>query len=156
MTLSEERTPAVLGIERQREAHRLDFMNLAAADLEDVRGLEIERRKIHRLLARGFVLVDDRDGLLGHRVAEHREAEDKALLWVGDPDAAQIDARDVAHGTRVELLGAALNANPSRWRFDAGRRRRPRRTAHTSGMHPVLAAAAVGGKRRHRSVALDH
>ena len=45
--LLDERAPAVLRVERQREAHRLDLVQFAAEDLVDVRRLEIEGLEVH-------------------------------------------------------------------------------------------------------------
>src|SRR5437867_8567956 len=49
-------------------------------------------RAVHRPLTRRPVGFENRDGLLFHRMPEHREPEDEPSFFVGDPDSAEIDA----------------------------------------------------------------
>ena len=123
--------PTRLRVVGHDEAHGLDLVDLAAADLEDVRRRQIERFEIHVpcLDARN---THDLERFLLHRLTELRQAEHQALLHVRDIDPTRLDALDIAHDVRVELLGAAHRAESPETRLL--RRRIARR------LHPLALA----------------
>src|SRR5580658_4643989 len=97
--------PAGFGVISRGEAHRFDFVNLAPADLENVRGRHIERVDIqwHLIDAR---YANDRYELLLHGMAELGQSEHQASLGIGDPDTARFDALDVVKRVCTQLSRA--------------------------------------------------
>jgi hypothetical protein len=92
-------------------------------------------------------------------MAEHRQGEHQALFLVGDPDAPQIDATDVGHRARGELLGAPVRQLRPTTGSAAGAagtwRTNWSRAAHSRGVHAVLAPAAIIGEGREFTIAED-
>src|SRR5580658_1570242 len=86
--------PAGFGVISRSEAHRFDFVNLAAADLENVRGRHIERVDIQGHLIDARYANDGYEFLL-HGMAELRQAQHQASLGICDPNTAGLDALDV-------------------------------------------------------------
>ena len=91
-------------------------------------------------LLRRAVLIEDRHGLRLHRLAKHRQSEHEPFLFVRDPDAAQIDARDVTQAAREDLIPAALE-----WAAETAAS--AGRSAGACSLHAVLTPSAVVGIR---------
>src|SRR5579862_9126459 len=94
--------PAGRRVVRQADADGLDFMDLAAPDLEDVHGRHVEGLLIGHVRLRAVRTARDLEDLLGHGVVEVREADRKAGHRVGNLHAAIFDRGDVLEGAGVD------------------------------------------------------
>src|ERR1035441_4746160 len=95
--------PAVPGVVWQQEAVGLDLVDLAAADLEDLAGHQIDRPEV---LGQRFHPGDAGNLYRPHipAVNEHGKAENEALFLIHYHQAPRPDASDVAEIPGVDLI----------------------------------------------------